>query len=178
MNVEPTPKTSKAPLVSSRKRKGLRITELAIVLTVVGLLFGGLIRGSQLIRQSKMKRQAEQLSRLAGLCKNYFDKFGRLPGDQDSDGKFDKNRRVWEDLESDDLTSRPLRNPYGGNYVFKYGSFRGQRGNYVRTTVPAPVGSFVDTVLDDGKYKTGMIRSSNTYSAKGNLQIVFFISLK
>ena len=164
--------------MTTGERRGFTLIELAIVLVVIGLLFGGVIRGSQIAKQARMRRQVKEFSSIVEVCNLYFDRNGRIPGDHKADGRFDENTYVWEDLESEGLAYRSMKNPYGGIYTFIYGPFSNQEGNYVRTTLPAYVAEYVDKSLDDGDFDTGLIRSSENYRHEGNVNIVHFIFLE
>jgi prepilin-type N-terminal cleavage/methylation domain-containing protein len=164
--------------MTAREKRGFTITELAIVLLVIGFLFGGVIKGSQITKQARLRRQAKEISSIVEICELYFDQYGRLPGDNKTDGKFDANTYVWEDLESEALAYRTMKNPYGGTYTFLYGPFSDQEGNYVRTTLPSHVAEYVDKSLDDGGFETGSIRSSENYRYEGDVNIVHFIFLE
>jgi len=158
-----------------RTRKGFTLAELAIVLVVVGLLIGGVIKGAQLVKQSKMKRQANDLSSLVSACELYYDRVGRLPGDRNRDGNFDGNNQVWDDLEYEDLADRNLMSPYGGGYSFRYGWFANRQGNYVRVRIPARAGQYVDKMLDDGNPWDGVVRCQSGYSTNNKVDVAHFI---
>ena len=161
--------------MSMRRNKGFTLAELAIVLVVIGLLIGGVLKGAQMVRQSKMKRQSNDLSGLSSAVELFYDRIGRLAGDLDGDGAFDSNDDVWTDLESEDLGDQDNTSPYGEAYTFGYGAVGGLTGNYVIVAIPPKTALFCDRTLDDGDPTTGFVRSDSDYSGDDKIDVAHFI---
>ena len=159
----------------AKRRKGFTLAELAIVLVVIGLLVGGVLKGAQMVRQSKMKRQSNDLSGLASAVELFYDRIGRLAGDLDGDGAFDSNDDVWTDLEDEDLGDEDHTSPYGEAYTFAYGAVGGLTGNYVVAAIPPKTASFCDRTLDDGDPTSGIVRSDDDYSGSDKIDVAHFI---
>jgi hypothetical protein len=148
---------------------------LAIVLIVAGLLIAGVLKGHQLYRQAKLKRQADDYQSLVAAVGLFHYRIGRLAGDMDGDGQFDSNDAVWADLESEDLAFRDLRSPYGMEYSFVYGQYNSILDNYLTTEMPSSTGDYVDRKLDDGNNNHGYIQSEGGYSEDGMVEVVHFL---
>ncbi len=63
------------------KQTGFSLVEIAIVLILIGLLFGGVLKGQELINNTKVKTLIADLTRMPALVHVYQDKYRRLPGD-------------------------------------------------------------------------------------------------
>jgi len=63
------------------KQKGFTLVEIAIVLVVVGLLIGGLLKGREMITNSKIKRIERDRSGIVTALQAYQDRYRILPGD-------------------------------------------------------------------------------------------------
>jgi prepilin-type N-terminal cleavage/methylation domain-containing protein len=162
-----------------RLLKGFTLTELAVVLVILGLLIGAVIRGTQLILQSKLRKQANDLERLGSAVVSYYELTGGLPGDRDEDGRFDGNESVWADLEEENLVDRGWRSPYGDEYRFAHGYCQGRRGNLIYVDLPSRAAGYADEKLDDGRYDWGSIRSYDDYqNYDGTMPLFYFITLE
>jgi len=69
-----------------RNQKGFTLIELAIVLVVIGLILGAVLKGQDLINNAKAKRALTDAQGLSAMAHLFVDRYGRLPGDCDSDG--------------------------------------------------------------------------------------------
>lgn len=69
-----------------RNQKGFTLIELAIVLVVIGLILGAVLKGQDLINNAKAKRALTDAQGLSAMAHLFLDRYGRLPGDCDSDG--------------------------------------------------------------------------------------------
>lgn len=61
--------------------KGFTLVEMAIVLVIIGLLLGGVLKGQELIDNSKVKKAINDLNAVSVAYNGYVDRFGRIPGD-------------------------------------------------------------------------------------------------
>ena len=67
------------PLLASNR--GFTLIEIAIVLVIIGLLLGGVLRGTQLIENSKVKKTINEINGITAAYHAYWDRYQRQPGD-------------------------------------------------------------------------------------------------
>jgi prepilin-type N-terminal cleavage/methylation domain-containing protein len=72
-----------------RKTRGFTLVELAIVLVIIGIIVGAILKGTELINDSKVKRLENDLRGLEAKIWTFYDRTGRFPGDCDRDGTID-----------------------------------------------------------------------------------------
>ena len=65
----------------ARKQRGFTLPELIIVLGLIALLVGGMVLGSGLVEQSRIRSLANDFDGLAVAVATYADRYGALPGD-------------------------------------------------------------------------------------------------
>lgn len=69
-------------LISRKVRQaGFTLVEIAIVLVIVGLLLAGVLKGQELIENSKIKSLAKDLDSMTAVVSSYQDRYRGLPGD-------------------------------------------------------------------------------------------------
>jgi prepilin-type N-terminal cleavage/methylation domain-containing protein len=61
--------------------KGFTLIEIAIVLVIIGLLLGGVLKGQELIENSKIKKAANDMDGVTSAYNGYIDRYKRFPGD-------------------------------------------------------------------------------------------------
>ena len=66
---------------SSRRHRAFTLVELAIVLSIVGLLVGAVIGGSALLKQSELQTVVADYSKYSGAVAQFNQQYGGLPGD-------------------------------------------------------------------------------------------------
>lgn len=64
-----------------KSQSGFTLVEIAIVLVIIGLLLGGVLKGTELIENSKVKRAASEINGVTAALYSYQDRYQRLPGD-------------------------------------------------------------------------------------------------
>lgn len=70
-----------AGIDASKRVEGFTLVEIAIVLVIIGLILGGVLKGQELIDNSRAKKAANDLSGVAAAYYGYIDRYNRLPGD-------------------------------------------------------------------------------------------------
>ena len=65
----------------TRNPAGFTLVEIAIVLVIIGLLLGGVLKGQELIENSKVKNAIKDLDGISAAYYSYTDRFRRVPGD-------------------------------------------------------------------------------------------------
>ena len=139
---------------SIKDSRGFTLVELAIVLVIIGLLIGAVLRGTEMIRNARIKAIQNDLRGYYAAVYTFLDRNGRLPGDTDRDGKMDETN-PFDELEAQNIAVRKS-SPFGGNY--EMGWFSGipkpsgsTSANAVRVrNVPVEVARRIDDQLDDG----------------------------
>ncbi|MBU4396477.1 MAG: prepilin-type N-terminal cleavage/methylation domain-containing protein, partial [Proteobacteria bacterium] len=58
-----------------RNQKGFTLVEIAIVLVIIGLLLGGVLKGQELIENSKVKNAVNDLNGITAAYYGYVDRF-------------------------------------------------------------------------------------------------------
>ncbi len=64
-----------------RSQHAFSLSELAVVLVIIGLVAGGIAAGRSMIRSSEMQHIGEEYQLYAGAMTTFIDKYGALPGD-------------------------------------------------------------------------------------------------
>jgi prepilin-type N-terminal cleavage/methylation domain-containing protein len=67
--------------LNKRNQLGFTLVEIAIVLVIVGLLLGAVLKGQELIFNSKVKSTYNMSKEMAAAIYSYQDRYRRLPGD-------------------------------------------------------------------------------------------------
>lgn len=65
----------------NRNQKGFTLVELAIVMTIIGLLIGGVLKGQQLLENARMTATIAQIKGFEAAATSFRDTYGSLPGD-------------------------------------------------------------------------------------------------
>ncbi len=175
-------------------RKGFTLVELSIVLVIIGLLLGGVLKGKSMIDNAKLKRVKSDVDGIVAATYGYQDKYGYLPGDDPQDrvtelgatgctggngnGLFGGGEYAcaWQELigagfmsgdaSQTDENLVAKTSPYGGNYLFRYGTRGNRNGNYIQVeNVPSDKIKSLDDKYDDGVYDTGDIQANGDYPA-------------
>jgi len=65
---------------------GFTLVEIAIVLIIIGLLLGAVLKGQELIDQTKIKRVVNDFNAITAAIYSYKDRYGFYPGDDPNAG--------------------------------------------------------------------------------------------
>lgn len=74
-----------SPVASGRS--GFTLVELAVVLTVIGLLIGGVLKGAEAIRNAKVTLTMQQMRSYEPAIASFVSTYGFLPGDIPNPGE-------------------------------------------------------------------------------------------
>lgn len=64
-----------------KKQKGFTLVEIAIVLVIVGLLLGGVLKGSEMIENARVRNVIQQTEELQAAVFAFQDRYQAQPGD-------------------------------------------------------------------------------------------------
>lgn len=67
-----------------KSQKGFTLVEIAIVMVIIGLLLGGVLKGQELIKNSKIRSIMNDADGMWAAIYTYQDRYGALAGDDDS----------------------------------------------------------------------------------------------
>ncbi len=69
--------------IRNRSRQaGFTLVEIAIVLVIIGLLLGGVLKGQELIENSKTKAIVNDMKAIQAAYNGYIDRYKAIPGDE------------------------------------------------------------------------------------------------
>lgn len=64
------------------QQSGFTLVEIAIVLVIIGLLLGGVLKGQEMIENSRIKSIVTDMRGVSTAFTGYFDRYHALPGDE------------------------------------------------------------------------------------------------
>jgi len=67
-----------------KQQSGFTLIEIAIVLVIIGLLLGGVLKGQEMINNSKIKRAVNDFNGVAAATYSYLDRYSSFPGDDNN----------------------------------------------------------------------------------------------
>ena len=67
--------------IEQRATSGFTLVELAIVMTIIGLLIAGILKGQQLIENARVAATVSQIRAYEAALTTFRDTYGALPGD-------------------------------------------------------------------------------------------------
>lgn len=65
----------------NKRQSGFTLVEIAIVLVIIGLLLGGVLKGQEMIANSRYKSLAKDIESYKAAFYTFQDRFGAMPGD-------------------------------------------------------------------------------------------------
>ncbi len=68
-------------LASYKRQGGFTLVEIAIVLVIIGLLLGGVLKGTELIENAKVRNAVGDINGVSAAYNAYIDRFRTQPGD-------------------------------------------------------------------------------------------------
>ncbi|GKT12533.1 MAG: hypothetical protein ISEC1_P1511 [Thiomicrorhabdus sp.] len=173
-----------------QKQKGFTLVEIAIVLVIIGLLLGGVLKGQELITNSKIKSVTKDLEGTATAYYAYQDRVGVVAGDTDANGSIDDNQSFWNDLRSQGFisgasgASAPTHALDGILSALRGGTATGTvlagKNMICASGIEDTIANGMDRNFDDGDATTGTMQSGAdatptvalAYSATGALVTV------
>ncbi|MDG6774772.1 prepilin-type N-terminal cleavage/methylation domain-containing protein [Thiomicrorhabdus sp. ZW0627] len=153
-----------------QNQKGFTLVEIAIVLVIIGLLLGGVLKGQELIENTKIKAVKTGADALMSAVYGYQDRYNNLPGDDadllagatqaagNEDGLITAAEAPWESLRLAGFLAgsgaAAPENPFGGTTTLLSVTNGIQicQGGLTQEQK-----QLVDTKYDDGDGTTGVI---------------------
>lgn len=65
-----------------QRQQGFTLVEIAIVLVIIGLLLGGVLKGQEMIENSKIKSIANDMKAMQAAYNAHIDRYKAIPGDE------------------------------------------------------------------------------------------------
>ena len=84
--------------MKTARQQGFTLIEIAIVLVIIGLLLGGVLKGRELIENSKVKNAANDINGVSAAFYAYQDRYKRLPGDDGPIGALTARGGSWANI--------------------------------------------------------------------------------
>ncbi len=74
---------------------GFTLVEIAVMLVIIGLLIGGILQGTELIENSRIKKASSDISGISAAYVSYQDRYRRIPGDDGPTGTITQRGAAW-----------------------------------------------------------------------------------
>ncbi|MDR9498566.1 MAG: prepilin-type N-terminal cleavage/methylation domain-containing protein [Hydrogenovibrio sp.] len=176
----------------SETNKGFTLIEISLVLVIIGLLLGGVLKGSEMIENAKINRVMSDQEEVRVIMYAFQDRHNALPGDFEnadevlnlngvngngdsiiegawnSTNNADESRKMWLHMRASGFISGNTttytqpQNSFDGIIGVETDTF-GMQGHIIcMSNVPRDVAIGIDSKHDNGRTQDGRIRSGNT----------------
>ncbi len=157
-----------------QNQKGFTLVEIAIVLVIIGLLLGGVLKGQELITNSKIKSVTQDFDGIATAYYAYQDRTGEIPGDSTSNAIIDKTEVAsgfWSLLRSQGFIKGAATSSSGpvhaldGVFTVLGGADSGAmflKNHICANKIDPVIAKGMDLKLDDGDPEKGIIRAGTS----------------
>ncbi len=159
-----------------QKQKGFTLVEIAIVLVIIGLLLGGVLKGQELIQNSKVKSVIADFEGISAGYWAYRDRKSVYPAATNgTDAEF------WTELRTEGFVKGLSTNVSGpehaldGSFVYSEaadGGFAVGVKHLCASNIVGSVAQDIDTKMDDGAFATGTVRAAAAYPTDGTVTTV------
>lgn len=163
-------------------QKGFTLVEIAIVLVIIGLLLGGVLKGQELITNSKLDSVKQDFNGITAAYYAYENRMGQLPGDGDDNGLVDNSGNFWRDLRDQGLIKGEAgdggaaSHALNGEFTIHSTELSNAQGGFTNNHICAnnidtEYAKGMDKKLDDNDYQTGNYRGTTGYTSTGPMTI-------
>jgi prepilin-type N-terminal cleavage/methylation domain-containing protein len=162
--------------------RGFTLIEIAIVLVIISLIIGGVLKGQELIINSKIKSVINGAKSISAAIYTYQDRYKAMPGDDDisqthlndatqvngnGDGLLtdDEKPNLFAHLRKSGLISGSgnsyPKHTFGGNIIVhtKRGNFNGLTICF--ENIDGKYAALIDSSSDDGNANEGSVQDAN-----------------
>lgn len=128
---------------SARTQRGFTLVEIAIVLVIIGLLLGAILKGQELVENSRVKNAANAINSIKIGANGYLDRYRSLPGDDGPLATLQARGSAWASItvggNSDGNVAAPT-NPFAAATAEHLGFWQHLRAAGFLTGSPADTG--------------------------------------
>jgi prepilin-type N-terminal cleavage/methylation domain-containing protein len=126
-----------------RRQGGFTLVEIAIVLVIIGLLLGAVLKGQELIDNSRVKNASNVISSIKAAAYGYLDRYRALPGDDGPVAQLQARGSAWTPITvagNGDGSIAAAANPFAAPNAEHLGFWQHLRAAGFLTGSPADVG--------------------------------------
>ena len=76
-------------------QRGFTLVEIAVVLVIIGLLLGAILKGQELVENSRVKNAANAISSIRAAANGYVDRYRSMPGDDGPVARVQARGSAW-----------------------------------------------------------------------------------
>jgi prepilin-type N-terminal cleavage/methylation domain-containing protein len=176
----------------NKKEKGFTLIEIAIVIVIIGLLAGGVLKGLEILEDSRTQKAIEQMRSLQSAWFGYISRYQQIPGNDsqaqeffgtdatngDGDGTLSETEQplVWQHLHLAGIIQGSGNNatstPWGNAFSFSYDSTAKQHLLCIANLLGSRA-IIIDRRVDDGTANTGTLFGSGQTEANYDAETTY-----